>query len=73
MTYERSRKQLLGKPEKLARFEKFNKTKERKTGKVVNRCRRCGATKGVIRKYGLNYCRRCFREEGEKLGFKKYN
>lgn len=73
MTYEKSKKQLLNKPAKLAKFEKFNKPKERKTGKTTHKCRRCGANNGVIRKYGLRYCRRCFREEAEKLGFKKYS
>ncbi len=48
------------------------KPKERKFGKVVNRCKRCGTTDGVIRKYGLGYCRRCFREIAPLMGFKKY-
>jgi small subunit ribosomal protein S14 len=46
--------------------------KERKFGLGVRRCRRCGKH-GVIRKYGLMYCRQCFREVATKLGFKKYN
>ena len=44
----------------------------RKFGKGVYICRRCGRTDGVIRKYGLMYCRQCFREVGKDLGFKKY-
>ena len=36
------------------------------------RCRRCGRYGAVIRKYGLYYCRHCFREVAEKIGFKKY-
>jgi small subunit ribosomal protein S14 len=36
-------------------------------------CRRCGSTRGVIRKYGLFYCRRCIREIAKELGFKKYS
>ena len=43
-----------------------------KKGKGLRRCVRCGTTKGVIRKYGLNICRRCLREIGESLGFYKY-
>lgn len=35
-------------------------------------CRICGNKNGVIRKYGLNICRKCFREKAEELGFKKY-
>lgn len=72
MTYERVRKHIENKPQKLARYEKFNKKKDRKFGKNVVHCRKCGGTKGVIKKYGLNYCRRCFREDGEKLGFEKF-
>ncbi|MHA1589298.1 MAG: 30S ribosomal protein S14 [Candidatus Njordarchaeales archaeon] len=40
-------------------------------GKRVHRCRRCGTTRGVIRKYGLYICRRCIREVYHLLGFKK--
>ncbi len=72
MTFEKSKKQIEGKPVKLARFLKFCSPKKRKFGKSVNKCRKCGRSEGVIRKYGLNYCRQCFREEAEKLGFKKY-
>ncbi|MDT7892170.1 MAG: 30S ribosomal protein S14 [Thermoproteota archaeon] len=48
------------------------KPKERKFGKTTHRCKRCGTTDGVIRKYGLLYCRRCFREIAPLMGFKKY-
>jgi len=47
--------------------------KENKYGKGAIRCRRCGSHRGVIRKYGLYYCRKCMREIAEKLGFKKYS
>ncbi len=40
-------------------------------GKRAHRCIRCGTTKGVIRKYGLNICRRCIREVYTELGFRK--
>ncbi|RLJ08141.1 MAG: 30S ribosomal protein S14 [Candidatus Aenigmatarchaeota archaeon] len=72
MTYEDVKKQLISKPEKLKRYEKFCSPKKRKFGKTVHPCKLCGKTRGVIRKYGLNYCRQCFREVAEKLGFKKY-
>ena len=36
------------------------------------RCSVCGACKGVIHKYNLNICRRCFREVAPSIGFKKY-
>lgn len=73
MTYNRVRKQIEKKPVKVTRYDKFNKKKERKTGRNVVHCRKCGTTKGVIKKYGLHYCRRCFREDGEKLGFSKFS
>jgi len=71
--FERNRKQLANKPVKLARFMKFSKPKERKFGANLHRCRKCGKTSGVTVKYGLYYCRQCFREEAEKLGFRKYS
>lgn len=73
MSYERVRKQIENKPETLARFEKFNKARDRKFGKGTFKCRNCNRHGGIIRKYGLVYCRQCFREEAEKLGFKKYS
>jgi ribosomal protein S14 len=36
-------------------------------------CTVCGSRKGVIRKYGMQICRRCFKERAKKMGFKKYN
>ncbi len=73
MTYERVRKSIEKKPVKLARYEKFNKPLPRKFGKNAYKCRKCGKKAGLIRKYGLEYCRQCFREEAEKLGFRKFN
>ncbi|MCC6012982.1 MAG: 30S ribosomal protein S14 [Candidatus Verstraetearchaeota archaeon] len=36
-------------------------------------CRRCGSKGGaLVRKYGLQVCRQCFREIASSLGFKKY-
>ncbi len=52
---------------------KFNKPKERKYGRGTRHCIICHRTKGIIRRYGLNMCRQCFRDLAEKLGFKKYN
>jgi len=31
----------------------------------------CGSHHGVIRKYGLQMCRRCFRENAKDIGFQK--
>lgn len=46
--------------------------KQRKFGKGVARCRKCGTSVGVIRKYNLYICRRCFNEVGPRLGFFNY-
>ncbi len=50
------------------------KKRERSTlrGKGDRLCRICGCKSGLIRSYGLNICRRCFREAASQLGFKKY-
>ncbi len=45
--------------------------REIKFGKGSRQCRRCGAHEAVIRRGGLNICRRCIREIYPKLGFKK--
>ncbi|MBN1897056.1 MAG: 30S ribosomal protein S14 [Candidatus Aenigmarchaeota archaeon] len=52
---------------------KHNKPRDRKTGRNATQCRVCGKTEGIINKYGLQYCRQCFREEAKKLGFRKYD
>jgi len=41
-------------------------------GRDFRRCRFCGNARGLIRRYYLNICRRCFREVGEEIGFRKY-
>lgn len=33
--------------------------------------RACANRHGIIRKYGLNICRQCFREYAADIGFKK--
>ena len=43
-----------------------------KIGRGSRKCKRCGTHVAIIRAYGLNICRRCFREVAPKLGFKKY-
>jgi small subunit ribosomal protein S14 len=52
---------------------KLSEKKQRKFGRGVTVCRRCGKSRGVIVKYGLYYCRQCFREVAKLLGFKKYS
>ncbi len=45
---------------------------QKKFGKGTRKCRRCGTHRAIIRKYGLNICRRCIREIANDLGFRKY-
>ena len=40
-------------------------------GKDSRYCRVCRNTHGLIRKYGLDMCRKCFRERYELIGFKQ--
>jgi len=65
--------QLKVKPAKYNKFIKHNAPKKRSCGINLKRCRRCGTYHGYIGKYGLNVCRRCFREIATKMGFKKFN
>lgn len=43
----------------------------RKFGKGSRSCRVCGNGGGIIRKYGLDICRQCFREKSDAIGFVK--
>ncbi|RLU14790.1 hypothetical protein DMN91_012677 [Ooceraea biroi] len=45
----------------------------RKYGQGSRSCRACANRHGLIRKYGLNICRQCFREYAADIGFKKVN
>jgi small subunit ribosomal protein S29e len=36
-------------------------------------CRVCGNNRGMIHKYGLNMCRKCFKEHAKSIGFNKYS
>ncbi len=56
---------------KRKRFIRHNSPKKRAFGQTLTRCVRCGGRRGQIKKYGLNICRRCFREVAKELGFKK--
>ena len=76
MTYSDHKKvfkQLKSKPKKLKKYVKHNAPKERAHGIAKKRCRRCGRIRGHIDKYGLDFCRQCFREVAKNIGFKKYN
>ena len=71
--YSKVFKQLKGKPAKLAKYKKHNAPKKRTTGKALRRCKRCGTSRGFIQRWGLNLCRRCFRDIAPSIGFKKYD
>lgn len=66
-------KQLKVKPAKMKKFQKHNSPKKRTTGISLRRCKMCGSTRAHISKYNLNLCRRCFRDNAQKIGFKKYS
>ncbi|HNV01304.1 MAG TPA: 30S ribosomal protein S14 [archaeon] len=40
--------------------------------KKDRKCKICGARKGFMRKYKLDICRRCFKDNAVKLGFEKF-
>ncbi|OLY81084.1 40S ribosomal protein S29 [Smittium mucronatum] len=46
-------------------------SRPRKYGKGSRECRVCTHRMGLIRKYGLNICRQCFRENAADIGFTK--
>jgi small subunit ribosomal protein S14 len=50
------------------------KIKEREVyrGRIVG-CVLCDRKRGLVRRYGLNLCRQCFRDKAPELGFKKYD
>jgi len=56
--------------------KKITTTKLSSTNKELKRskkCRFCGTQRGLIKKYDLYICRRCFNDHAEELGFKKYD
>ncbi|KAJ5606461.1 hypothetical protein N7510_009242 [Penicillium lagena] len=46
-------------------------SRPRKYGKGSRGCRVCTHRAGLIRKYGMNICRQCFREKSTDIGFNK--
>jgi small subunit ribosomal protein S14 len=66
-------KQLKNKPAKMKKYIKHNAPKERAVGRGKAKCIQCGRCGGHISKYGLEFCRHCFRELAPKIGFKKFS
>ncbi|KAL7423157.1 40S ribosomal protein S29 [Cryptotrichosporon argae] len=48
-------------------------SRPRNFGKGSRQCRVCAHQAGLIRKWGLDMCRQCFREKSKAMGFVKYN
>lgn len=71
--YEKAKTQLGAKPAKWAKYVKHNAPLDRKFGRGITRCEFCGTTRGVMTQFQLKICRRCFRLNATKLGFKKLN
>ncbi|KAG5715917.1 HMG box-containing protein C19G7.04 [Termitomyces sp. T112] len=46
-------------------------SRPRKFGKGSRQCRLCAHQAGLVRKYGLDLCRQCFREKSSAIGFTK--
>ena len=65
--------QLDAKPTTKAKYIKHNKPLVRTCGKSTKSCVHCGSHRAFNGKYGLDLCRRCFRDFAQSLGFKKYN
>ncbi|KAK9778609.1 putative 40S ribosomal protein S29 [Seiridium cardinale] len=47
-------------------------SRPRSYGKGARQCRVCTHKAGLIRKYGLDICRQCFRERAADIGFVKH-
>ncbi|KAL2828965.1 hypothetical protein ASPVEDRAFT_42086 [Aspergillus versicolor CBS 583.65] len=47
-------------------------SRPRSYGKGSRQCRVCSHRAGLIRKYGMDICRQCFREKAADIGFFKY-
>ncbi|RXG69097.1 40S ribosomal protein S29 [Armadillidium vulgare] len=43
----------------------------KRSSELSREIRSCSNRHGLIRKYGLNMCRQCFREYASDIGFKK--
>ena len=71
--YAKVKNQLGQKPAKWNKYVKHNKPLDRKFGKGLTRCEFCETTRGVMTQFNLKICRRCFRLNATKLGFKKLN
>jgi small subunit ribosomal protein S29e len=51
---------------------KTNQRQEARKKQAMKRCRVCKGTAGIIKKYGMNICRRCFKDQALQMGFRKF-
>lgn len=65
--------QLNAKPVTKAKYIKHNAKKARSCGRSNHACVSCGSFRAFNGKYGLNLCRKCFRDYAHTLGFKKFD
>jgi small subunit ribosomal protein S14 len=49
------------------------KQQMKKFGRGAYQCLLCGRQQGLVRRYHIMFCRQCFREWAQKMGFKKMN
>ena len=70
--FRKALNQLGAKPVKEKKYLKHCSPKDRSCGLAKRKCSRCGRVGGHIRKYGLDFCRQCFREVAKTIGFKKF-
>jgi small subunit ribosomal protein S14 len=70
--YKKVLNQLSAKPVKMKKYLKHCTPKERSCGLAKKKCSRCGRVGGHVSKYGLDFCRHCFREVAQSIGFKKF-
>lgn len=64
--------QLEKKPDVKKKYIKHNSPKERAHGIATRSCKLRGSHRAHISKYGLNICRKCFRQYATDLGFKQF-
>ena len=55
---------------KKPRKPRFKRPRRGEEGRV---CRICGRPEGLVRKYGINMCRQCFKRKAKEMGFQKYD
>ncbi len=47
------------------------KTKKKTKNDKELKCKICGNSRSIVRKYNLNVCKRCFKDHAEEFGFEK--